>query len=118
MQSVLLTDEDNAAARENQDCFRNVPSWSSANACLSCSWVFMTIGPYHATGSPRGFPETKRKRIPSSPACTVTSSPRSKTMSDRLSASTGGEVSSHFTASVGTASGPDALQNFPDPAKT
>src|SRR5207302_2162907 len=55
---------------------------------------------------------------PSSPACTVTSSPRSKTISERLSASTGGVVSAHFTASVGTAKGPDALQNFPLPAKT
>src|SRR3984893_1131121 len=118
MRSVLLTDEDNAAARENQGCFRNVPSWSSANACFSCSWVFMTIGPYHATGSWSGFPETRRKRIPSSPACTVTSSPRSKSTSERFSALAGGDGSAHPTPSVGTASGSDALQNFPDPAKT
>ena len=31
--------------------FRNVPRSSSSNACRSCSCVFMTIGPYHATGS-------------------------------------------------------------------
>jgi hypothetical protein len=48
--------------------FRKVPSWSSVNACCSCSCVFITIGPYHATGSSSGFPETSRKRIPSSPA--------------------------------------------------
>jgi hypothetical protein len=48
--------------------FRKVPSWSSVNACWSCSCVFITIGPYHATGSSSGFPETSRKRIPSSPA--------------------------------------------------
>ena len=67
---------------------------------------------------PSGFPETSRNRIPSSPACTVTSSPRSKSTSERLSASAGGVVSAHPTASVGTASGPEALQNFPLPAKT
>jgi len=48
--------------------FRKVPSWSSVNACCSCACVFITIGPYHATGSSSGFPETSRKRIPSSPA--------------------------------------------------
>src|SRR5216684_6841397 len=42
------------------------------------------MGPYQATGSSSCFPETSRKRIPSSPACTVTSSPRSKSMSDRM----------------------------------
>jgi len=30
--------------------FRNVPRWSSSNACRSCSCVFITMGPYHATG--------------------------------------------------------------------
>ena len=29
--------------------------------------MFMTIGPYQATGSSSGFPETRRKRTPSSP---------------------------------------------------
>jgi hypothetical protein len=47
---------------------KNVPSRSSSNACWSSVWVFITIGPYHATGSCSGFPETRRKRIPSSPA--------------------------------------------------
>ena len=56
--------------------------------------VFITIGPYQATGSSSGLPETSRKRMPSSPACTVTSSPRSKRTSERLSASAGGVVSS------------------------
>ena len=46
---------------------RNVPSLSWAKACRSSSWVFMTIGPYQATGSLRGWPETSRNRIPSSP---------------------------------------------------
>src|SRR5580704_3625587 len=78
----------------------------------------MTIGPYHATGSSSGFPETNRNRIPSSPACTVTSSPRPNSKSDRLLASDGGAVSAHPTDSVGTASGSDALQNFPAPANT
>ena len=41
---------------------------------------------YQATGSPIGFPETRRKRTPSSPVCTMTFSPRSNTTSVRLSA--------------------------------
>ena len=94
------------------------PRSSSSNACRSCSCVFMTIGPYHATGSSRGVPETRRNRIPSSPACTVSSSPRSKSTSERLAASEGGFVSAHPTPSVGTESGPEALQNLPSPPKT
>src|SRR5215471_11489916 len=78
----------------------------------------MTIGPYQATGSFRGRPDTKRNRIPSSPACTVTSSPESKSTRDRLSASVARDVSVQPTPSVGTASGPEALQNLPVPAKT
>src|ERR1035438_147739 len=76
------------------------------------------MGPYHATGSSIGLPDTSRKRMPSSPACTVTSSPLSNTTSDRLSAAVGGATSAQPTPSVGTASGPEALQNFPAPAKT
>ena len=48
--------------------FRKVPSLSSSKACLSCSCVFITMGPYHATGSLSGSPDTSRKRMPSSPA--------------------------------------------------
>src|ERR1700746_308494 len=98
--------------------FRNVPCSSSRNACCSSCCVFITMGPYHATGCSSGLPETSRKRIPSSPACTETSSPRSKTTRERFSASVGGCVSSHPTLSVGTASGPEALQNLPSPEKT
>src|SRR5271166_557548 len=98
--------------------FRKVPSCNSEKACCNCCCVFITIGPYQATGSSSGLPETSRNRMPSSPACTVTSSPRSNKTSERLSASTGGAVSNHLIASVGTASGPDALQNFPPPPKT
>src|SRR5215831_12645448 len=78
----------------------------------------MTIGPYHATGSSSGLPDTSRKRMPSAPASTTTSSPVSNSTSERLSASNGGDTSAHPTGSVGTASGSDALQNFPEPAKT
>jgi len=49
--------------------FRNVPRWSSSSACRSCSCVFITIGTYHAASSSSGFPENRRNRIPSSPAC-------------------------------------------------
>src|SRR5262245_43665532 len=98
--------------------FKNVPSRSSSYACWSCACVFITIGPYQATGSCNGLPETNRKRMPSSPAWTTTSSPLSNRINDRLSASVGGVVSSHLTPSVGTARGADALQNFPLPANT
>ena len=47
----------------------NVPLRSSATACCSSAFVFMTIGPYQATGSSIGLPDTSRKRMPSSPAC-------------------------------------------------
>ena len=40
--------------------FRNFPLSSSSNAWRSCSCVFMTMGPYQATGSSSGFPETSR----------------------------------------------------------
>jgi hypothetical protein len=56
--------------------------------------------------------------MPSSPADTLTPSPLSKSTRDPLSASDGGEVSNHFTLSVGTESGSEALQNFPAPANT
>jgi len=97
---------------------RKVPSESSSNALRSSSCVFITIGPYHATGSSSGFPETRRKRTPRSPACTVTSSPRSKTTSVRSSADVGGFASAQPAPSVGTASGSDALQNFASPSNT
>src|ERR1700753_2176176 len=80
--------------------FKNVPFSSSLNASRNCSCVFITIGPYHATGSSNGLPETSRNRMPSSPACTVTSSPLSKRISERFSAVEGGAVSSQFTLSV------------------
>src|SRR5271155_2199938 len=98
--------------------FRNFSCSIFLKACCSWSCVFITIGPSQATGSSSGLPDTNRNRMPSSPACTLTSSPRSKRMRERFSASTGGVVSSHFTDSVGTARGPDALQNFPLPPKT
>ena len=52
-----------------------VPSRYSWKATLSSSWVFMTIGPYHATGSLMGIPETRRNLTPSPPAVIPTRSP-------------------------------------------
>jgi hypothetical protein len=77
--------------------------------------VFITMGRYRPTGSSSGLPETSRKRMPSSPACTATSWPLSKSTSDRVSAAEGGVVSSQPTGSVGTSSGSEALQNLPLP---
>jgi len=36
----------------------NVALCSSVTACRNSSWVFMTIGPYHDTGSSIGLPDT------------------------------------------------------------
>lgn len=42
-------------------CLINVPLCSSVTACRNSSCVFMTIGPYHDTGSSIGLPDTKEK---------------------------------------------------------
>src|SRR5262249_32734268 len=83
----------------------NVPWRSSLNACSSSDSVFITIGPYHATGSSIGLPDTSRNRIPSSPAWTPISSPRSKRTSDRLPAEVCSVVSRPSTGSVRTWTG-------------
>ncbi len=57
-----------AVAEKRYPCLVNVPLCSSVMACRNSSWVFMTIGPYHATGSSIGLPDTNRNRMPSSPA--------------------------------------------------
>src|SRR5690349_25088133 len=100
-------------------CLMNVPSRSSLTACRSSAWVFITIGPYQATGSSIGLPETKRKRIPSSPASTVTSSPRSNSTSERFPVRSRISVSLAPTArSVNTPNGADAELNVPEPSNT
>ncbi len=50
-----------------QRCLMKSPFCSSDIAWRSCSCVFITMGPYHATGSSIGLPETNKNRIPSSP---------------------------------------------------
>jgi hypothetical protein len=65
-----------------QRCLMKEPACSSAIAWRSCSWVFITMGPYHATGSSMGLPDTSKKRIPWSPALTSISSPRSNSTSE------------------------------------
>src|SRR5262249_42558050 len=92
-------------------CDRKVPFSSPSNARRSSARVFMTMGPYHATGSASGRPDTRRNRTPSSPASTVSSSPRSNSTSERSSARLGGAVSAQPAGSVGTSRGADALQN-------
>ena len=65
-----------------QRCLMNLPVSSSEIAWRNSACVFMTIGPYHATGSSIGLPDTSRNRMPSSPACTTISSPRSNNTSE------------------------------------
>ena len=97
----------------------NVPLRSSENACCNSACVFITIGPCQATGSAIGLPETRRKRMPSSPACTVTSSPRSNTTSERLPVCSRTTVSSPPSVfSVSTPNGCDAARKLPEPSNT
>ena len=80
--------------------------------------MFITIGPYQATGSSSGLPDTSRKRMPSSPACTVdlvAAVEQHERAVVRLRAAA--SSSAQPTPSVGTASGADALQNFPAPVE-
>ncbi len=51
-------------------------------AVCNSACVFITMGPYQATGSSSGLPETSRKRMPSGPAWTTISSPRSNKTSE------------------------------------
>ncbi len=56
-------------------CLINVPFSYSSKASRSSSCVFMTIGPYQATGSPIGRPDTRRKRTDFSWVVMITWSP-------------------------------------------
>src|SRR5205814_8700152 len=106
------------SSANNYGCLINVPSCNSCSACCSSCWVFITIGPYHATGSSIGLPETSRKRIPSGPAFTTISSPRSNSTKEWFVASYSGGASGFATCSVRTARGSDESRNVPDTAKT
>src|SRR5688572_14809771 len=85
-QAACTAGHQNCPARKSFAHLINVPRSSSAKASCSSCCVFITIGPPHATGSSSGLPETSRNRIPSAPASTTTSSPRSKRTSDRFPA--------------------------------
>lgn len=65
---VLRKDQAAGAIRHHHRLFKKVPCSNSSNACRSCSCVFITIGPYQATGSCSGSPEHSKNRMPSSPA--------------------------------------------------
>src|SRR3989442_2103637 len=102
-------------------CLMKVPSCSSSYARRSSSGVFITMGPYHATGSSIGFPDTSRNLIPASPAWTVTASPLANNNSDRFCTSPGPgfpPVTTGPTCSVRTAPGSDASRNVPPPSNT
>jgi hypothetical protein len=42
---------------------RKFPCCNSAYACRNSSWVFITIGPYQASGSSGGLPKTRKKSM-------------------------------------------------------
>ena len=105
--------------RARYSALMNVPSRSSEMASWSSASVFMTIGPYHATGSSIGRPDTSRNRTPSSPAWTTTSSPVPNTTSDRLPVMSRMAVSSSpAVCSVSGANGLDAPRKSALPSKT
>ncbi len=56
-------------------CLMKVPFRYSSNAVRISSEVFITMGPYQATGSPIGLPDTRRKRTGSFSAVMETTSP-------------------------------------------
>ena len=58
-------------------CLMKVPLRYSSKAILNSSCVFITMGPYQATGSPMGLPETSRNRSGSSLALMSMTSPSS-----------------------------------------
>ena len=64
--------------RYPRPCLMNVPLLNSSNAVRSSACEFITIGPYHATGSRSGLPETRMKRTGRASVVTVTVSPPSR----------------------------------------
>ena len=62
-------------ARYPRPCLMNVPLLTSSNAVRSSAWEFITIGPYHATGSCSGLPETRINLTGRASVVTVTVSP-------------------------------------------
>src|SRR6478609_435569 len=95
-------------------CLMNEPFLSSLKACCNSDFVFITIGPYQATGSSSGRPDTSRNLIPSSPAVTVISSPLSNSTSERLPSIDGVGSSDTPTCSVCTGRGFDESRKVPD----
>ena len=89
------------------------------NACRSCSCVFITIGPYHATGSSQRLSRDQQEPDPVVAGlhrhfvAAVEEHERAVVGLDRRR-----RCPTSPPPSVGTASGPDALQNFPPPANT
>jgi len=82
------------------------------------AWLFITMGPCQATGSCNGAPEISRKRMPSGPACTVTSSPLPKRTRVRLPERSRMLTSCPRTSfSRSTPSGCDASRKVPAPSK-
>ena len=71
---------DFGAAFAIRRCLMNVPFLYSRKAVRNSSWVFMTMGPCQATGSPRGRPEMRRKRTGESVVATLTRPPSPKRM--------------------------------------
>ena len=64
-----------AHSRKGFLCLIKVPLRYSSKATFSSSWLFITMGPYQAIGSPMGLPETSRNLRRLSLALTETFSP-------------------------------------------
>ena len=62
-------------AQPSRACLAKVPFSKSSKAVFSSSRVFITMGPYQATGSRSGWPETRMKRTASLSVMTRTAVP-------------------------------------------
>ncbi len=104
----------------NQPCLMNVPLRSSLTACCSSACVFITIGPYHATGSSIGLPDTSRKRMPCVAGLHGYLVAGVEHDQRAVAGAAHAPVSRcrPFSFSVSTPNGCDAPENVPEPSNT
>ena len=101
-------------------CLMKVPLRSSVTACCSSACVFITIGPYQATGSSIGLPETSRKRMP----CVAGLHRHLVAAVEQHERAVAGALADQDLAvrrpsfSVSTPNGCEASRNVPEPSKT
>ena len=89
-------------------------------AWRNCSWVFMTMGPYQATGSSMGLPETSREDGSNAFGAGLDLDFVASVEEDEGVIGPHRRLASHrgrHLTSVSTACGSEASRKVPDPAK-